>query len=416
MEHHQIPIELLETGLIAEDVSVIIGENGSGKSTLLNVLAKKHIRQNRQVLGIASSIHDKFNVNSPDFHVLRGRQGRGQARKTIKNAIKNIAKSDMQRLKNASRALKYVGFDPKLGFEIPEIKKENYKYLIEEDKKITQNDKDEILYLLERFKIKKRSELKNIERNELRKIEDFYQLDRIDKDNTYSLEKRPTRQIEKVWLEIDNFDFEAIQKFSLSRLFLWEATLRRLKIIDTIDVFLSKNNREISLLDASSGELSLITSIVYLTSIISENTTILIDEPENSLHPKWQKEYIKTLLDIFYLYQPKFIIATHSPIILNGAELFVENSKIFKSQNFEFIKQQKEPQNIEELYFDFFNITTPKNRFLSNILIAKLNQLAENEINKMDFLNFTQQVKNSIYDPKQQNLIIAIEKIAEKIN
>lgn len=90
------------------------------------------------------------------------------------------------------------------------------------------------------------------------------------------------------------------------------------------------------MLDASSGELALITSIVYISTVISERTVILIDEPENSLHPKWQKQFVQILFDIFYFFQPKIIIATHSPLIVNGAELFTKDPKIFKADNFTF--------------------------------------------------------------------------------
>lgn len=374
---NRIPDELLYSEPQNEDISVIIGENGSGKSSLLNDLAKHFTSLSANVLGIANSIHDKFEIKNKNFNVLRGRQGRMQAKKAIKKAIQNIAKDDIQRFRLVSQSLRYVGFEPRIGFKLPRLKTHDYRKIIEKEFNHPETRED-IYYLLERI--------------ERQNIDDF------------------------IWLEMDGYSFEALEKFSLINLFLWEAKLEKLKIITSIEVFLTKNNQLISLLNASSGELSLITSIVYLATIITKNNTvILIDEPENSLHPKWQREYVKHLLDIFYLYQPKIIIATHSPIIINGAEIDVENSKIFRAKNFELNLIDKDPKNIEELYYELFGITTPENRFIPNIIINQLNKLASKKITKEEFYDFAIILQESMYDNRQKKLIEGVLKIAEKI-
>jgi methyltransferase-like protein len=102
-------------------------QNVSGKSTLLNNLAKYFLKNRKNVVALANSIHDKFDVNHRNFNTLRGRSGRRQTRSTIKNALENIAESDIQRLKYASRALGYVQFDPMIGFKIDKL---NSNYII----------------------------------------------------------------------------------------------------------------------------------------------------------------------------------------------------------------------------------------------------------------------------------------------
>lgn len=387
-----IPNELLNPEHSYEDISVIIGENGSGKSTMLNELMKHHAKYNSKTLGIANSIHDKFDYSTPNTYLLRGRQGRKQVKITIKDAIQNIAKEkDVKRLSYVSQALKYVGFDPMIGIRIPKVKTTDFKEKIE---KTLRERNDRVLHG------------KRLIPSPEGKEELFYLLERFSRDGEDKI----------IWIEMSDNLLSMLEKFSFTTLFLWEGLLRNSNIIDPIEVYLSKNDNTIDLLSASSGELSLITSIIYLATIINEETVILIDEPENSLHPKWQKEYVKNLFDLFHYFQPKIIIATHSPIIVNGAEIFVESSKIYKSTNFELTKQQNYSQNIEEIYFDFFNITTPENRFLSNILISKLNELAEKEINRDEFYVFLEKIKQSSYDPRQNELIRGIEQIIEKIN
>jgi predicted ATPase len=375
---NNIPEEILRLDHYTDDVSILIGENGSGKSTLLNNLSKYFLERDKDVVAIATSIHDKFDNNHRNFKTLRGRSGRRQARSTIKNALQNIAESEIQRLKNASQALKYVGFDPVIGFKLEELHK-SFNEIIRTSN-FPENDKEQINYLLEKT---------------LREA-----------DAADSI----------IWLEIDSFSFSELEKSTLTELILWESRLKELKIIDRIEVFLRKNNSIISMLDASSGELVLITSIVYLSTAITEKTVILIDEPENSLHPKWQKQYAKIILDIFYRYQPKVIIATHSPLVISGAELFIENPKIYKAENFTFQLQKKEPLNLEELYFRFFDITTPQNRFLSDRLIRLLNLLANNKITLSAFRNEIKKIESNSYDPKQLDVLKSIQDLALEIS
>ena len=169
------------------------------------------------------------------------------------------------------------------------------------------------------------------------------------------------------------------------------------------------------MLSASSGELALITSIVYLSTVITDRTVILIDEPENSLHPKWQKEYAKIILDIFYLFQPKIIIATHSPLVVNGAELFIPDPKVYKAEGFSFEIQHKEPLNLEELLFRFFDINTPQNRFLSDRIVRFLNLLSNEKITFKDFENEIRRIELNSYDPKQIDVLDSVVKLAYEI-
>ena len=58
------------------DINIIIGENGSGKSEFLNSAAKECVESSRNVIAIATSVHDKFDIRSRRFHFFGGRQGR----------------------------------------------------------------------------------------------------------------------------------------------------------------------------------------------------------------------------------------------------------------------------------------------------------------------------------------------------
>jgi len=49
-----------------------------------------------------------------------------------------------------------------------------------------------------------------------------------------------------------------------------------------------------------------------------ENSLVLIDEPEISLHVVWQKEFLNDIQEIIKLQKIDIIIATHSPQIINN--------------------------------------------------------------------------------------------------
>ena len=99
----------------------------------------------------------------------------------------------------------------------------------------------------------------------------------------------------------------------------------------------------------SNGE----TALEYFSNHLKDRTLYCLDEPENSLSPKYQLE-LKAMLEAYAAYDTQLIIATHSPFILamRGARIYnldespvdirnwweLENSKIY----FEFFDRNKE--------------------------------------------------------------------------
>ncbi|MBK8455223.1 MAG: AAA family ATPase [Thiofilum sp.] len=80
---------------------------------------------------------------------------------------------------------------------------------------------------------------------------------------------------------------------------------------------IDRNNKELNLVDLSSGEQHLIILIYELLFKVESNTLLLIDEPELSMHISWQREFVDDLLKIIELNPIDVILATHSPSIIN---------------------------------------------------------------------------------------------------
>jgi ABC-type transport system involved in cytochrome c biogenesis ATPase subunit len=77
-------------------------------------------------------------------------------------------------------------------------------------------------------------------------------------------------------------------------------------------------NQKIELNQLSTGEQHAIIMFYALLFEVPENGLVLIDEPENSLHIVWQKEFLNDMKDIIALRNFDILIATHSPSIING--------------------------------------------------------------------------------------------------
>jgi hypothetical protein len=90
------------------------------------------------------------------------------------------------------------------------------------------------------------------------------------------------------------------------------------------------------LIDASSGGVSAILDIAWqiymFVSDDKEDTTVLIDEVENHLHPKLQRKILPTLVEAFP--SVSFVVTTHSPLVVGSVKdsfvyaLVYNNSKV----------------------------------------------------------------------------------------
>ena len=72
-------------------------------------------------------------------------------------------------------------------------------------------------------------------------------------------------------------------------------------------------------LDAASGGLAALIDVawqIYMRSRLSEEFTVLIDEPENHLHPSLQRALLPGLVKAFP--QAQFIAATHNPFVVTS--------------------------------------------------------------------------------------------------
>lgn len=86
----------------------------------------------------------------------------------------------------------------------------------------------------------------------------------------------------------------------------------------SLPIFANSLGEEFDINDLSSGEKQLFIRTLAIKMLEPENSILLIDEPEISLHPKWQQKIIEVYKRIGKNNQ--IIVATHSPHILGSVK------------------------------------------------------------------------------------------------
>lgn len=152
-----------------------------------------------------------------------------------------------------------------------------------------------------------------------------------------------------------------------------------LGLINVSDIiYESKDGKALKDSELSSGQKCLILTMLNIAGVIADNCVICIDEPEISLHPKWQKEFMSTLIEFFSEYKRcHFIIATHSPLIIS--ELSEVNSFILNMDERE-AKQSQDYTNKSSDYqlAEVFGVAGNNNEYLNRLVISLLSSLSKN--------------------------------------
>lgn len=176
--------------------------------------------------------------------------------------------------------------------------------------------------------------------------------------------------------------------------------LLRFNIIKLIDFRIEKKDLGwMSLRLASSGEQCILLSLLGITSNIDNNSLILIDEPEISLHPEWQERYITLMMQLFEkFYNCMFVIATHSPQMVS--KLSPSRSFIYMIQSDELLDASEYSKRSSDFQLaNLFCAPGYKNEYLTRVLISFLTEPLEYiNTSKMDEINSIISLKKSV-DP-----------------
>lgn len=91
--------------------------------------------------------------------------------------------------------------------------------------------------------------------------------------------------------------------------------------IDEVNVRRIDDAKEVNVSSLSSGQQTLLEHALIISSSAEPGCLICIDEPENSLHPEWQLNYMKFLSLLCHEdLNAHIMVATHSPQIVSGMQ------------------------------------------------------------------------------------------------
>jgi len=278
-----------------DDINVLIGQNGVGKTTILEIIynlitsntsfisedskfsqCKLGIKLEEDELNYVNSVNGyiKESIFQPFDEIIINSKGSSK-----KLNIDKIDKFHINSTKLGSKGFGQVVFIPTdVNFQ---------KYKVETPKKIEELNKIGIVLNSNEMSIKLKEYLVN---NHYKDLEDV------------SVGEKPYR-IEK-FKELYNSFFEE-KEF--------------LGVKEFEPLFKVKSNGELHSADElSAGEKQIFFRGGSLLQLNLENSIILIDEPELSLHPEWQQRILEFYKNIGKNNQ--IIIATHSPHIVSSCK------------------------------------------------------------------------------------------------
>lgn len=159
--------------------------------------------------------------------------------------------------------------------------------------------------------------------------------------------------------------------------------LSDLEIISFQRFEIKKLESRFSFDDASSGEYHIILTFLNILTLLEENSLVLLDEPEISLHPNWQIKYMDIFNKIFrHFSKTHFIIASHSHFLVSDLKADKSNILAVEMNDEGAIKITPTPKNTfgwsaEQILLDVFKVATTRNYYITKTITDVLKEMAE---------------------------------------
>lgn len=430
-------IELVDNSISSHDnqFSLLIGNNGTGKSRILSEIAKffKDFEQRKnekslsthsdfcfntlpsKVIALTNSISDKFPIDqsfrtsiNKDYKIshrdlnynylgTRNRvhsfSNKALMNRALEIVFENYSEIDVSR--NYRHIFDYLNYEPiiKLSFKF------GGSSIYSHNKSLLRNITPDTLveYVEQKSNdskfFKPNESLINIVKDRAEDLCKFI----LYKSSNYATHKSLTvnfstknirRMQEDNSLYNDNvYEYELVnilKKIGLLRYF-------------EIQVF-KKGGMSFNFSDASSGEANILSTLLALVPLLKNNSLILIDEPEISLHPLWQSKYIDLLNKILENVSGcHVIIASHSPFL--ASNLKPNNSCVIKLENHKGIISSSKVckstygWSAEDILLNVFEMETTRNFDLYKSVSNALVLLARNGKYDDDLINIRKEIK-----------------------
>lgn len=352
-----------------------VGPNGCGKTRQLVISAKAGISKKRRSIAIANTPFVRFPQSRERFKVFRvNPTGIG---KVVNTNLRSFFNTDESGSFDASDLLETIGFHPKIELEI-QLSYHDDGYLDGID--------------ASPFEIEAINSALDVLRSEGGKS----RLDLSYSSDSFSRSLRERNGIMLKYIKL----------------------LKAVGIVSSYElVFYHKKRGSQYFKELSSGEQTLISTHLFIKTNHKKISTIFIDEPENSLHPEWQRRYIEMLQMALGYSEVKIVLATHSPVLVSGAlSNYDKDVEVIKVDGGDLsivdINDNNRPDSVEEILWEAFDTITPVSHFLSIELSRILQSLTDKKLSREEARSQIQEFQNQSYDRKQQELLeVVLEKL-----
>jgi len=410
----QIPLVKLSKPSKNEEnfFTVVIGNNGTGKSRFLKGIVNSYRKKNtkhkhssiqdelhnpNKVIAITTSLSDKF---PPDFsfsrqakpHTIKekycylgpkGRVGGSSNRALMDKAISYLMSNagEKSNFHQYNEIFNYLQYEPVL--------KLVYKLRIPAElKNSIESISGKMLKDFISFQSDKRGGIRQGIYSRFLELPDSYWEELADAYR-YAFEEQSFNRSNEFSFLI-NFSEEnmtrseyVISSQEVSRYQIFD-DLRKLDLMRSMQVKLyKKHGGEFDYTDASSGEASILSTLIGLVPNLEDDSLILIDEPEISLHPSWQYRYIELVDRLLASVKGcHVIIATHSHFLIsdlpNGRSSVV-HFKTSKGNHIDvdYYEDNTNGMSAEDVLLNIFDMPSTRNYYLNSIVTELLELLAE---------------------------------------
>lgn len=361
----------------SSSVTFFVGENGAGKSKKLASLSSELLASGQRVIAISNTTFDRFpRSRQLGYARLSPSIGKRYATEVFKRALTNTQSDEMRNASLIGKILQYTGFNPVLGLHV---------------------------------RIKQQADYSNLSRI----LSEYMPKDEISRvARALDIYKNYGNYRQSAWIDLYGAEIGPDRR-ELLVLLQHESKLKKLGIIERISLTIERDGSIFDFDEASSGELSLLASHAFIATKIQEGDFLLIDEPENSLHPRWQRDYCRRILDQFYYYSPRLIIATHSPHMVQGAQSSEVDVRLIKLPSNE-VAPAPLIKSIEGTLFEAFGLLSPASHYLSEKVSYLLNELVQERATLDETKKALRDLKSLSLDSDQQAFLERTISLAEQ--
>lgn len=197
------------------------------------------------------------------------------------------------------------------------------------------------------------------------------------------LRERRNKRIPLIF-DLDFTDIDSFENFISEYRML--DLLRKLNLVTYGEIIVyRKDGSRFDINKGSSGEINIFTSLISLACVIEDNSLILIDEPEISLHPNWQMKYLDLIYSVFHTRYSNthFIICTHSHFLVS--DLRPDSSYLVtlkNDDNYDLLAKSIPKSTFgwsaEEVLYTVFDVRTTRNSYFEFDLTKLIKLINDN--------------------------------------